>query len=69
MNKIIKVADVADVIINGCAFTRDGSRITVENMGTLTEREVRIIREFIKENYKDMYLKWGAKSDSGFYGE
>ncbi len=32
MNKNIKVADVADVIINGYAFTKDGSRIRVLNL-------------------------------------
>ncbi len=50
-------------------FVKSNGETTVEDMGALTEREVRIIREFIKENYKDMYLKWSAKSDSGFYGE
>lgn len=28
-----------------------------------------LIREFIKENYKEMYMKWAEKSDNGFYGE
>ena len=27
------------------------------------------ILEFIKENYKEMYMKWAEKSDNGFYGE
>lgn len=42
---------------------------TVENPGKLTDREIRIIREFIRDNYKEMYLKWSEKSDNGFYGE
>ena len=50
-------------------FVKSNGETTVEDVGTLTQREVRIIREFIKENYKDMYLKWSAKSDVGFYGE
>ena len=41
----------------------------MEKQGTLTEREVRKIRAFIKEHYKEMYLKWMELSDTGFYGE
>ena len=50
-------------------FVKSNGETIVEDVGTLTQREVRIIREFIKENYKDMYLKWSEKSDVGFYGE
>ena len=31
------------------------------------DKELRIIRDFIKDNYKDMYLKWSALSSEGFY--
>ena len=37
--------------------------------GQLNDREIRKIREFIKDNYKDMYLKWREIADTGFYGE
>lgn len=47
---------------------KDGDT-TIENKGQLTDREIRMIREFIKENYKEMYMKWAEKSDYGFYGE
>lgn len=50
-------------------FVKSNGETTVENMGTLSEKEARIIRQFIKENYKEMYLKWIAKSEQGFYGE
>ena len=97
MNKLLKIATIADIIVNGYAFTKDGTNIkvlnlnklekaafiissaklfvksngetTVENMGVLTEREAKMIREFIKDNYKEMYLKWIEKSDNGFFGE
>lgn len=49
-------------------FVKSNGETTVENVGMLTEREVRVIREFIKDNYKEMYLKWIEKSDYGFYG-
>lgn len=35
----------------------------------MNDREITKIREFIKENYKDMYIKWASLSDNGFYGE
>lgn len=36
---------------------RDGETI-IENAGQLSDREIRIICEFIKDNYKEMYMKW-----------
>lgn len=89
MCDIIQVAEVADIIINGYAFTKVRNYIRVLNLnkpdkaavinqlgevletsvGLLSEREVRIIREFIKVNYKEMYLKWAEKSDKGYYGD
>jgi hypothetical protein len=50
-------------------FVKSNGDTTVEKKGILSEKEIRIIREFIKCNYKEMYLKWGEKSDNGFYGE
>lgn len=68
MCNIKEVADTAEMIINGYAFTKDGET-KIENKGQLTDREIRIIREFIKDNYKEMYMKWAQKSDNGFYRE
>lgn len=28
---------------------------------------MRIIREFIKDNYQEMFLKWSEMSNNGFY--
>ena len=50
-------------------FVMSNGDTTVENRGVLTDREVSKIREFIKENYKEMYIKWISLSDKGFYGE
>lgn len=50
-------------------FVKSNGDTTVERQGILSEREVRIIREFIKDNYKDMYLKWNKLSNNGFFGE
>ena len=49
-------------------FVMKNGETTVENIGQLSDREVRIIREFIKDNYKEMYIKWTEKSDTGFWG-
>ena len=50
-------------------FVKKDGDITVENRGILTDREIRILREFIKNNYKEMYLTWRKLSDNGFYGD
>lgn len=50
-------------------FVKKNGETTIENVGQLSDRQLRIIREFIKENYKEMYMKWAEKSDNGFYGE
>lgn len=50
-------------------FVKRNGETIVEKTGRLSEREVRIIQEFIKDNYKEMYLKWAEKSEKGFYGD
>ena len=47
---------------------RDGDAV-LQNRGRLNDREIRIIQSFIKQNYKEMYLKWAKYSKNGFYGE
>ena len=50
-------------------FVKNNGDTTLERQGSLTDREVRKIRAFIKEHYKEMYLKWIEIADTGFYGE
>lgn len=50
-------------------FVKSNGDTTLEEKGILTDREIRIIRSFIKDNYKDMYLKWSEKSEQGFYND
>ena len=50
-------------------FVKRSGDTVVENKGMLNDREVAKIRAFIKENYKEMYIKWASLSDKGFYGE
>ena len=44
----------------------DGSTI-VQKRGVLTDREIRIIQEYIKDHYLEMYELWKTDSDNGFY--
>ena len=40
---------------------------TIQNKGTLNDRETRRIQTFIKNNYQEMYLKWAEYSKEGYY--
>ena len=44
----------------------DGSTV-VQKRGILTDREIRIIQEYIKDHYLEMYELWKTDSDKGFY--
>ena len=44
----------------------DGSPL-IQKKGTLSDKEVHKIQQFIKENYKDMYRTWQILSDNKFY--
>lgn len=80
MIDIIKVADEADLIVNGYAFTKSEEGYRVLNLnnpehalvlledGEAVETTMDDI-EIVKDNYKDMYLKWAKYSENGFYGE
>lgn len=50
-------------------FVKGNGDTTIEKRGNLSDRELRKIQAFIRENYKEMYLKWIAIADTGFYGE
>ena len=50
-------------------FVKSNGDTVVQNQGMLTERELRKIQAFIKDNYQEMYLKWSEMSEYGFFGE
>lgn len=50
-------------------FVKSNGDTVVQNQGMLTERELRKIQAFIKDNYQEMYLKWSEMSENGSYGE
>ena len=54
---------------SGKFFVKQNGDTLLQNRGRLNDREIGIIQAFIKQNYKEMYLKWARYSDKGFYGD
>lgn len=50
-------------------FVRSNGDTDVVERGTLTDRDIRRLQGFIKENYLEMYAKWSQRSEQGFFGE
>lgn len=48
-------------------FVKENGDSVLQNAGVLNDREIRQVQSFIKENYREMYLKWSELSDEGFY--
>ena len=46
-------------------FVRSNGDTVLQNRGILSDRELRCIQQFIKENYREMYLKWSRLSEEG----
>ena len=81
---IEEIADKADMIINGYAFTKDNEYIRVINLNNVNRATVIYNDKIVETNMddieskivldyylqdKEMYLKWREMSDTGFYGE
>lgn len=47
-------------------FVKENGDSVLKEQGILNDREVRKIQEFIKINYKEMYLKWAEYSTEGY---
>ena len=39
----------------------------VQSKGQLNEHQIHVIQRYIKKHYLEMYKKWAARSDEGFY--
>ena len=48
-------------------FVKEDGTSVLQNKGNLTDREVRKIAEYIKDNYLEMYEEWQKYSKNGFY--
>lgn len=50
-------------------FVKDNGDSVLQNRGTLNDREISKISEFIKDHYQEMYLRWAQYSNKGFYNK
>ncbi len=50
-------------------FVRSNGDTVVQHKGILRDKEITTIQAFIKDNYKEMYLRWSSMSKKGFYGD
>lgn len=50
-------------------FVKGNGDTVLQERGILTDKEIKGIQAFIKDNYKEMYITWSNKSDNGYYGE
>lgn len=50
-------------------FVKSNGDTVVQHKGILKDKEITIIQAFIKDNYKEMYLRWSSMSKKGFYGD
>ncbi len=49
-------------------FVKSNGDTVLQNRGVLNDRETKQISAFIKQNYKDMYIRWSQYSSNSFYG-
>ena len=47
-------------------FVKGNGDTEVKARCILTDKELLIIREFVKDNYKEMYIRWSSMSPNGF---
>lgn len=50
-------------------FVKSNGDTKLQNRGSLNDRQINKIQQFIKEHYQQMYLKWSLYSHNGFFGE
>lgn len=48
-------------------FVKENGDTVLQNKGMLNDREVLKIKQFIKDNYRDMYICWSKYSHNTFY--
>ena len=48
-------------------FVKGNGDTILQHRGILTDTEIKKIQKFIKEHYKEMYLKWSEYIHNGYY--
>ncbi len=59
--------DIKKVAYSAKFFVKSDGDAVLQNRGDLTDRQINIIRKFIKANYLDMYKMWKDFGESDFY--
>ena len=49
-------------------FVKENGDSVIQNRGILADKELGQIQGFIKNNYKEMYIKWSEYSEKTFFG-
>lgn len=49
-------------------FVKDNGDTVLQKRGILKDKEIAKIQDFIKQNYKEMYMKCSEYSENGYYG-
>ena len=49
-------------------FVKENGDSVIQNRGILSDKELGQIQGFIKNNYKEMYIKWSGYSEKTFFG-
>ena len=50
-------------------FVKSDGDSVLQHRGVLSDKDIRRIQAFIKQNYKEMYQKWAAYSRNSYYEE
>ncbi len=52
---------------SGKFFVKENGDSVVRNTGKINDRDIRKIQQFIKDHYREMFEKWSAISEEGYY--
>ena len=63
------LSHIKEVKIREATGLKENGDTTVAHSGILSQRDIRLIQNFIKKNYKEMYLTWRELSEQDFYGK
>lgn len=48
-------------------FVKSNGDTVLQDRGLLKDREIGKIKDFIKDHYQEMYLRWSQYSHKGYY--
>ena len=57
-----------DALKSAKLFVYEDGETKIERWGTVNEQDMRVIRQYIKNNHAEMYKKWSLMSENGYYG-